>query len=69
MIMFLLGGLFLYCGIPVLDGLISLICSIIKVIETKIQIKITEHTQTITKLQNEKINNNPIGFQDNKQGQ
>ena len=66
MIMFLLGGLFLYGGLPILDGLISLICSIIKAIETKIQIKITEHTQTITKLQNEKINNNPIGFQNSE---
>lgn len=62
---FLMGGLFLYILLPILESIMSAICTIIEVFKAKCSVKITEYNNKISQI-NSAIDGpvtHPIGFQ------
>ena len=62
---FVLGMLFIYILIPILESVVSLICSALEVLKAKCNLKITKYNNQITKisLETEGPVAHPIGFQ------
>ena len=64
MVEFLLGGLFLYILLPILESFMSAICIAIEVFKTKCGVKIAEYNSKIAQV-NSAIDDpvaHPIGF-------
>lgn len=62
---FLIGGLFLYILLPILESIMSAICTVIEVFKAKCSVKITEYNSKISQI-NSTIDSpvaHPIGFQ------
>ena len=62
---FLMGGLFLYILLPILESIMSAICTVIEVFKAKCSVKITEYNSKISQI-NSTIDGpvtHPIGFQ------
>lgn len=67
MLNFFLGMMFIYICLPILESLMSVICTELEVLKAKCNIKITEYNNKITQI-NSKIESSaihPIGFQYN----
>ena len=65
MVEFLMGGLFLYILLPILESIMSAICTVIEVFKAKCSVKITEYNSKISQI-NSAIDGpvaHPIGFQ------
>lgn len=65
MVNFILGGLFLYFLLPILESTVGAICTVIEAFKAKWSVKITEYNSEITQinLELEKPVTRPIGFQ------
>ena len=50
MVEFLLGGLFLYICLPILESLMSAICTVIEVFKAKCSVKITKYNSEIAEI-------------------
>ena len=62
---FLMGGLFLYILLPILESIMSTICTVFEVLKAKCNVKITEYNSKISQI-NAAIDGpvaHPIGFQ------
>lgn len=65
MVEFLLGGVSLYLILPILESIMSVICSALEILKAKCNLKITEYNSKISQInyQKEDISvANPIGF-------
>ena len=64
MVEFLMGGIFLYILLPILESIMSAICTVIEVFKAKCSVKITEYNSKIAQinLQDESPPAHPIGF-------
>ena len=62
---FILGMLFIYILIPILESIVGLICSALEVLKAKCNLKITKYNNQITKISLETDGPiaHPIGFQ------
>ena len=65
MLNFFLGMMFIYILLPILESLMSVICSGLEVIKAKYNVKITEYNSKISQI-NQELETptaHPIGFQ------
>ena len=65
MIEFLLGGIFFYLILPILESIMSVICSVLEIFKAKCNLKITEYNSKISEInyqQEEFSVAHPIGF-------
>lgn len=65
MVEFLLGGVSLYLILPILESIMSVICSALEILKAKCNLKITKYNNKISQInyQKEDISvTNPIGF-------
>lgn len=65
MIEFLLGGIFFYLILPILESIMSVICSVLEIFKAKCNLKITEYNSKISEInyqQEEFPVAHPIGF-------
>ena len=62
---FIMGGLFLYLLLPILESLMTAICAVIEVLKAKCGVKIAKYNSEISQinLEHEGPVANPIGFQ------
>ena len=50
MVEFLMGGIFLYILLPILESIMSAICTVIEVFKAKCSVKITEYNSKIAQI-------------------
>ena len=65
MVEFLLGGIFLYICLPILESIMSVICSALEVLKAKCGVKIAESNSKISQINYPKEDisvTHPIGF-------
>lgn len=65
MVEFLLGGIFLYICLPILESVMSVICSALEILKAKCNLKITEYNSKISQINYPKEDisvAHPIGF-------
>lgn len=65
MVEFLLGGMFLYIILPILESIMSVICSALEILKAKCNLKITEYNSKISQINYPKEDipvTQPIGF-------
>lgn len=65
MVEFLMGGIFLYIILPILESFMSAICTVFEVFKAKCSVKITEYNSKIAQinLQDDNPVTRSIGFQ------
>ena len=64
MINFLMGGIFLYMCLPILESLTSVICSVLEIFKAQCNLKITECNNKMSNINNPPKDKHSIGFQD-----
>lgn len=64
MVEFLMGGIFLYILLPILESFMSAICTAIEVFKGKCNVKIAEYNHQINHVaEPQPVTHHPIGFQ------
>ena len=64
MVEFLMGGMFFYILLPILESLMSGICTIIEVFKAKWNVKIAKYNHQISNIaEDSTVTRHPIGFQ------
>ena len=66
MVEFLLGGIFLYICLPILESFMSAVCTVIEVFKAKCSVQIAKYNDQISQINlgnNDSSVAHPIGFQ------